>query len=101
VGALLTGLALVAFLLLLSVALLAFQRHAARPASDRDERAPPLESPLAEAEFEEGAIRGHLEAEQRKKLETYGWVSRERGVVRIPIERAMSILGERRERGPR
>jgi hypothetical protein len=28
-------------------------------------------------------------------LEGYGWVDRERGLVRIPIERAMAILAER------
>ncbi|HZQ61243.1 MAG TPA: hypothetical protein VFC24_07840 [Casimicrobiaceae bacterium] len=31
-------------------------------------------------------------AEKRAKIETYGWVDRERGIARIPIERAMSLL---------
>lgn len=34
---------------------------------------------------------------QKKHLESYGWVDRERGIVHIPIERAMAI--ELEERG--
>lgn len=33
-----------------------------------------------------------IEAENRLHLETYGWVDRPAGVVRIPIERAMAQL---------
>jgi hypothetical protein len=33
-----------------------------------------------------------LDAETQRNLETYGWVDRERGVVRIPIDRAMDLL---------
>ena len=29
------------------------------------------------------------------RLESYGWVDRERGITRIPIERAMKLLTER------
>ena len=32
-------------------------------------------------------------AEQR--LKTYGWIDREHGIVRIPIDRAMEVLAER------
>ena len=31
---------------------------------------------------------------QREQLETYGWVDKEGGVVRIPIERAMDLVLE-------
>ena len=31
-------------------------------------------------------------AEKRRLIESYGWVDRERGIARIPIERAMAIL---------
>jgi hypothetical protein len=34
-------------------------------------------------------------AEKRNLLKRYAWVDRERGVVRIPIERAMEILSQR------
>jgi hypothetical protein len=35
------------------------------------------------------------QATQSAKLEGYGWVDEETGVVRIPIERAMELLAER------
>lgn len=35
------------------------------------------------------------EAEQRERLETYGWVDRARGKVHIPIDRAIAILIQR------
>ena len=41
------------------------------------------------ANFEEYARR------QRELLSSYGWVSREQGRVRIPIERAMELVVER------
>ena len=31
-------------------------------------------------------------ARQRRQLDTYGWVDRQHGVVRIPIERAFELL---------
>jgi hypothetical protein len=42
----------------------------------------------------------HLEhmrliAEQNQILNSYGWVDRSNGIVRIPIERAMALLAER------
>jgi hypothetical protein len=36
-----------------------------------------------------------LRQEENAVLETYGWVDRNRGVVRVPIRRAMEILVER------
>ncbi len=33
--------------------------------------------------------------DQDRKLETYGWVDKEKGIVRIPIERAMDLIAER------
>jgi hypothetical protein len=33
-----------------------------------------------------------VDAEARARLESYAWVDREAGVVRIPIERAMALL---------
>lgn len=39
---------------------------------------------------------------QRSKLESYGWIDREQGIIRIPIERGMQqvIAGERPEGAP-
>jgi hypothetical protein len=36
-----------------------------------------------------------LAAEADSVLATYGWVDRERGIVRIPIERAIAIVASR------
>jgi len=38
----------------------------------------------------------HYREEQREQLENYGWVDKEGGVVRIPIERAMDLMIERK-----
>jgi hypothetical protein len=34
-------------------------------------------------------------AEKRRRLETYGWIDREHGIARIPIDRAMALLTQR------
>jgi len=47
-----------------------------------------------------GEIR-ELRAEEEARLRSYGWVDRERGVVWLPIERAMAILAERGTAGAR
>lgn len=50
------------------------------------------------------AERDVLLTEQADRLNSYGWIDRETGVVRIPLERAMELLVERglpaREDGP-
>lgn len=33
--------------------------------------------------------------EEQQKLSTYGWIDKEQGIVRIPIDRAMQIVAER------
>lgn len=35
---------------------------------------------------------GAFTAQKRRLIESYGWVDRERGIARIPVERAMAIL---------
>jgi hypothetical protein len=39
--------------------------------------------------------RRRMQAEENAALTTYGWVDRDAGIVRMPIERAMEILVER------
>ena len=36
-----------------------------------------------------------LRAREQATLDTYGWIDKERGVVRIPIEKAMDLLAKR------
>jgi hypothetical protein len=40
-----------------------------------------------------------LRERERSQLTEYGWVDRERGVVRVPIERAMDLLAKQRGAG--
>jgi hypothetical protein len=35
-----------------------------------------------------------LKARQREQLRSYGWVDRQHGVIRIPIEVAIDLIGE-------
>jgi hypothetical protein len=37
----------------------------------------------------------NLRAAEEKELQTYGWVDREKKVIRIPIDRAMQLIAER------
>lgn len=39
-----------------------------------------------------------LQAAEQKELQTYGWINRTDGVVRVPIDRAMQLLAEETER---
>jgi hypothetical protein len=39
-----------------------------------------------------------LESQQRARLSSYGWVDREKGIARIPIEEAMRAVVERGDR---
>jgi hypothetical protein len=41
------------------------------------------------------ALRETLRREEEARLTSYGWVDRNQGVVRIPIERAMELIAER------
>ena len=72
-----------------------WHRPLAGPNGPRDFaiRPPVLESaPLA--------ARNRFEAEKRALLEGYGWADRERGLARIPVERAMDLMASRGPAGP-
>ena len=62
-----------------------------------------LSRPAADAvparEKSPAEVREELEAADRAKLETYGWVDRKAGRVRIPLERAMEkLIAEQEEK---
>ncbi len=69
------------------------ERHQQRPA--------PLASPNAKTfpeprlETTPGMALSKDAASQRVELESYGWINREKGVLRIPIKRAMALLVQR------
>lgn len=55
----------------------------------------PLQDPEVRHWAEPEAWLASVRAEERRALEGYAWVDRERGLVRIPIERAMELVAER------
>jgi hypothetical protein len=54
--------------------------------------------PEPRLEIDPGASLARLRAEENARLETYGWVDKSAGVVRIPIERAMELMVEREKK---
>jgi hypothetical protein len=57
--------------------------------------APPAAFPPPRLQSDDAGDLRDYQAEQRAKLESYGWADRERGLVRIPIERAMAMVAAR------
>jgi hypothetical protein len=51
--------------------------------------------PQAEGKTAEQKL-AELQAQDRKALSEYGWIDRPKGIVRIPIDRAISLLVEER-----
>lgn len=77
-----------------------FMIHAGH-AGGPEERFGPSASPATAQAFPEPRLQGrpaedraHYFAQQRAKAAEYAWVDRERGIVRIPVERAMQLLDE-------
>jgi hypothetical protein len=64
---------------------------AANPLAMPGERQPP--EPRLDARPIEQLER--LRSEETATLDTYGWVDRKQGIVRLPIERAMELMAER------
>jgi hypothetical protein len=53
------------------------------------------EFPSPRLEVKPGANLADLRAAEEADLNSYGWVDRNAGTVRIPIDRAMQLLGQR------
>lgn len=68
------------------------ERRDTPPAPLRGARVVPPEPRLEE---NSGLLLGELRRREEEQLTSYGWVDREHGVVRIPIERAMKLVAER------
>ncbi len=66
-------------------------------------RADPPQSPLAvdelpptpRLEVNPGSDLARLRDAEEKTLSSYGWIDRQQGVARVPIERAIAVLAER------
>ncbi len=93
------GLAVVC--LLTAVAMLWLFRYLDRRLVEAEAPPSPLALPAGQLPPEprlltdEPAMLREYRAEQHRKLTTYGWVDREKGIVRIPIDRAKALLLER------
>ena len=76
----------VAVTVIVSVAILSVSYPSAVNAPSRGPAALPPQPRLL---IDEPAHLRHLEDAQKERLDTYGWVDRSRGIVRIPIVEAM------------
>ena len=94
------GLALAVAAVLIHVGLWLLMTHFSAEANEND----PVASPLADRQQEppppllqaQPALDYQkYQREQLERLEQYGWVDRGRGVVRIPIDRAIDLVLER------
>lgn len=69
------------------------------PARSMDAPVAPREIDIVDQTLlESGDAVVHTRAEQRERLERYGWVDRDAGVVHIPIARAMDLVVQERGR---
>ena len=85
---------LVAAVALIFLGLRAWMRvHA--PAESPHVAAVPREFPAPQLQPDPTADLAKLRAAEQASLESYGWVDRERGVVRVPLDRAMDLTLQR------
>jgi hypothetical protein len=56
---------------------------------------PDVVPPAPRLQHDESGDLAALRRVEDGQLETYGWIDRERGIVRIPIEEAMRIVAQR------
>jgi hypothetical protein len=59
----------------------------------------PQEPPEPRLQVDPATDIARLRATEQQQLDGFGWVDRQAGTVRIPIERAMQLLAERRGSG--
>jgi hypothetical protein len=79
----------------LSVALKQRAGAPSSPPSPLAEVAEPRQPPYPRLQAQPEAELKALHAEEAKVLESYGWIDKGRGVARIPIDKAIEIVGQR------
>ena len=98
----LAGLGLLALLVVLGPLEALLLRHYTRREARIDAATSPLAArevpPAPRLQVDPRADLRALRAEEDALLGTYGWLDRQAGSVRLPIERAMALLVERRRR---
>jgi len=74
----------------------AFEHHYPSPDSpSRIAFGAKMIAPQPQLQIDPGADLEKFRAEEDAKLNSYGWVDREREVIRIPIQRAMELIAQR------
>ena len=53
---------------------------------------PPRNFPAPQLQTQNDGVRETTIAQQQARLKTYAWIDRDRGVVQIPIDRAMALI---------
>src|SRR5262249_13345004 len=80
---------------LMLLQLQAHEEHESPPASPLANYGP-QEPPQPRLQTDARGDLESLRASEQKQLESYGWIDRDAGPVHIPIDRAMSLLAQRR-----
>ena len=94
------GIVLAMLLVLVAVAVLALYFGFRTAASDVDRALTvPMPQPALQTALQQDLAQLHAREEQL--LKAYYWIDRDKGIVRIPIERATSLLIARSPRGPK
>ncbi|MFC0410682.1 hypothetical protein [Roseomonas elaeocarpi] len=90
------GLGTLVFLLVSMAGLLFYYRWAATPINDPP---PPARFPAPRLQSDPAGDLVIFRQEQQRGREGYAWINGEGGFLRIPVDRAMEILGTRGARG--
>ena len=70
-------------------------QHPSAEAASRVVTEPRIHAPAPRLQANPVPELNQLRASEEEKLNTYGWIDRQHGVARIPIERAMDLIAER------
>lgn len=71
------------------------RRHPSLDSASRIAHKPHMIAPPPQLQVAPTADYEKFRAREEEELTTYGWVDKEAGVVRIPIERAMDLIAQR------
>jgi len=81
--------------IIILLVLCAFVLIAAYPGSLRDaDRTPRVVPPAPRLQTDGEADLNRFRADEEKRLDTYYWIDKQKGVVHIPIEQAMKSLAQ-------
>lgn len=94
-GAILAGTWIVIGLLYYFYASLIHYRAVAGPPLSQREAARPLQAPEPRIQASPATDEQSLRAYEDSQLNGYGWVDKQKGIVRIPIERAIQLTAQR------